>query len=212
MYTSGSTGRPKGVSVTHRGIVRLVHKSAMPPGTEEVFLQLAPISFDGSTFEIWGSLLNGARLVLAPSHQIPQSSGISLESLGRIIRETGVTTLWLTAGLFHLMVEHKLEDLRHVRQLLAGGDVLSVSHVEKFLSSAKASVLINGYGPNHNTTFTCCHVMKGHEQFVSRFPSAARYLKRKCMYWTVIDGQSTKESLASYISAAPDWRAAISVR
>jgi len=57
-----------------------------------------------------------------------------------------------------------------VRQLLAGGDVLSVSHVEKFLSSAKASVLINGYGPTENTTFTCCHVMKGHEQFVSSVP------------------------------------------
>jgi amino acid adenylation domain-containing protein/non-ribosomal peptide synthase protein (TIGR01720 family) len=171
MYTSGSTGRPKGVAVTHRGVVRLVHKpNYVALGPEEVFLQLAPVSFDASTFEIWGSLLNGARLVLAPSHQSPQASGITLESLGRIIREAGVTTLWLTAGLWRLMVEHKLEDLRQVRQLLAGGDVLSVSHVENFLSSAEASALINGYGPTENTTFTCCHAMKGREQFISSVP------------------------------------------
>ncbi len=152
MYTSGSTGTPKGVSVIHRGVVRLVKETNYAQLTpEEVILQLAPISFDASTFEIWGCLLNGGRLVIYP----PNTP--SLEELGQIIQQYQVTTLWLTAGLFHLIVDEKIDALKSLRQLLAGGDVLSVPHVQKFLQTVENCQLINGYGPTENTTFTCCH-------------------------------------------------------
>jgi aspartate racemase len=153
-YTSGSTGTPKGVSVPHRGVVRLVKQTDyINFSTEEVFLQLAPISFDASTLEIWGSLLNGAKLVIMPPHTP------SLEELGQVIQRHQVSTLWLTAGLFHLMVDERLQDLKPVRQLLAGGDILSVSHVQKVLRELPQCQLINGYGPTENTTFTCCYTI-----------------------------------------------------
>ena len=155
MYTSGSTGRPKGVMVGNRAVVRLVRKTNFCNfSPEEVFLQFAPVSFDAATFEIWGPLLNGGTLVLMPP-QVP-----SLEDLGRAIREHGVTTMWMTSGLFNLMVEQRLEDLRPIRQLLAGGDVLSSRHVRKVLETLPDCTVINGYGPTENTTFTCCHVMR----------------------------------------------------
>ena len=155
MYTSGSTGQPKGVSVPHRAVVRLVKETNFVSFAEnEVFLQLAPVSFDASTLELWGSLLNGARLVIAP----PATP--SLAELGEILKHNRVTTLWFTAGLFHLMVDERLEDLKGVRQLLAGGDVLSVSHVERYLAAAAdGAALINGYGPTENTTFSCTYRM-----------------------------------------------------
>ena len=84
---------------------------------------------------------------------------LSLEELARVIRERGVTTLWLTAALFHQMVDEQIESLRGVRQLLAGGETLSVSHVRRMLEVIGKGRLINGYGPTENTTFTCCHVM-----------------------------------------------------
>src|SRR6185369_16977973 len=66
-YTSGSTGQPKGVQVLHRGVVRLVKENDYAHlGQDEVCLQFAPLAFDASTFEIWGVLLNGGRLVLMP--------------------------------------------------------------------------------------------------------------------------------------------------
>ena len=155
MYTSGSTGQPKGVMVENRAVVRLVRNTNFCKfGPEEVFLQFAPVSFDASTLEIWGPLLNGGKLVLMP----PQAA--SLEDLGRAIREHGITTLWLTSGLFNLMVEQRLEDLRPIRQLLAGGDVLSSRHVRRVLENLPDCTVINGYGPTENTTFTCCHVMR----------------------------------------------------
>jgi amino acid adenylation domain-containing protein len=155
IYTSGSTGTPKGVAVPHRAVIRLVRETDyLRFEADEVFLQLAPVTFDASTFELWGSLLNGARLVIMPP-QMP-----SLAELGRALRHYGVTTLWLTAGLFHLMVDERLEDLTGVRQLLAGGDVLSPAHVQRYLATADNGVLINGYGPTENTTFSCTHRMK----------------------------------------------------
>ncbi len=154
MYTSGSTGRPKGVGVTHRNIVRLVRESGFADlGPDQVFLQLAAISFDASTLELWAPLLNGGRLAIMPPHQP------SLAELGEAISRFGVTSLWLTAGLFHQMVDDCLESLRPLRQLLAGGDVLSPPHVRRALSGLPDTTLINGYGPTEGTTFTCCFPM-----------------------------------------------------
>jgi amino acid adenylation domain-containing protein len=150
-YTSGSTGQPKGVSILHRSVNRLVKNTNYADLTaDQTFLQLAPLAFDASTFEIWACLLNGAKLVIMPPHTP------SLEDLGLFIKQHQVTILWLTSGLFNLMVEERIEDLILVRQLLAGGDVLSVPHVRKVLRELKDCQLINGYGPTENTTFTCC--------------------------------------------------------
>ncbi|MEA2693900.1 MAG: hypothetical protein QOJ16_3287, partial [Acidobacteriota bacterium] len=151
MFTSGSTGAPKGVAVTHRGVVRLVRGAGYARfGPEEVFLQLAPAAFDAATFEIWGALLNGGRLV------IPAHGALSLAEIGETLGRHGVTTLWLTAGLFHEMVERNLAGLTSVRQLLAGGDALSPVLVERAVKGLPGTRLINGYGPTEGTTFTCC--------------------------------------------------------
>ncbi|WP_459501588.1 amino acid adenylation domain-containing protein [Bacillus sp. C1] len=151
MYTSGSTGKPKGVSIVHRGVVRLVKENDYAQLDEsKTLLQLAPTAFDASTFEIWGSFLNGGRLAIMPP-------GIStMEQIAKEIERNQVTTLWLTAGLFKLVVDHQLEALKGVHQLLVGGDVVSVPHVQKVLQLGGVQV-INGYGPTENTTFTCCY-------------------------------------------------------
>lgn len=154
-YTSGSTGVPKGVCVNHRGVIRLVKDTNFARfDSNDVFLQLASVAFDASTLEIWGALLNGGRLVVAPPGQL------SLTALGECVEKNGVTVLWLTAGLFHQMVEDHLRYLRNVRVLLAGGDVLSVPMVAQTLSELPRTTFINGYGPTENTTFTCCHLVE----------------------------------------------------
>ena len=155
MFTSGSTGEPKGVAVTHRNVLRLVRGSAFAPFAGEVWAQLAPASFDASTLEIWGPLLNGGTLAVFPPHPP------SLTELADFVARHGVTSLWLTAGLFHQMVEGRLAGLAPLRRLLAGGDVLSPSHVRRVLAELPALTLVNGYGPTEGTTFTCCWEMRG---------------------------------------------------
>jgi amino acid adenylation domain-containing protein len=152
MYTSGSTGTPKGVAVTHRNVVRLIRDQGFAD-FGETFLQLAPLAFDASTLEIWAPLLNGGRLILFPGRRA------SLDEIGEAIARHGVTSLWLTAGLFHQQVDERLEALRPLRQLLAGGDVLDPAHVRRALAALPELRLVNGYGPTENTTFTACHAM-----------------------------------------------------
>ncbi|MBZ4423326.1 non-ribosomal peptide synthetase, partial [Myxococcus sp. RHSTA-1-4] len=125
-------------------------------GPEETFLQLAPISFDASTLELWGALLHGSRLVIFP----PQTP--SLQELARFISSHSITTLWLTAALFDQMMAQHPESLDGVRQLLAGGDVLSVARVRQRLE--RGGMLVNGYGPTESTTFAACYPMTSVEQ------------------------------------------------
>jgi amino acid adenylation domain-containing protein len=165
LYTSGSTGEPKGVAVVHRGVVRLVKGAGYARfGSDEVFLQAAPASFDASTFEIWGPLLNGGRLVVL------ETPTPGLEDLAEAIARHGVTTLWLTAGLFHLAVDECLRDLRPLRQLLAGGDVLSVPRVRAALRGLPDCALVNGYGPTEGTTFSACHSIRDLAESASSVP------------------------------------------
>ncbi|MCF8467030.1 MAG: amino acid adenylation domain-containing protein, partial [Sneathiella sp.] len=152
MYTSGSTGDPKGVTVPNRAVLRLVINPdfvELDPGQR--ILQNSPIAFDAATLEIWGALLNGGELI------IPEDAGQSLRALGKVIADKQITTLWLTAGLFHAMVDERPADLAPLQQLLTGGDVVSPVHAAKLLELYPSIKLINGYGPTENTTFTCCH-------------------------------------------------------
>jgi amino acid adenylation domain-containing protein len=156
MFTSGSTGPPKAVVVPHRAVVRLVRAAdyvRLGPG--EAVLGMAPPAFDASTFEIWGPLLNGGRLVLSPPWPL------TLGELADLLTHEGVTTMWLTAGLFHRVADDRPELFGSLRQLLAGGDVLSPDHVRRALAALpEDAVLVNGYGPTEATTFSCVHVLR----------------------------------------------------
>nr|WP_244172052.1 non-ribosomal peptide synthetase [Myxococcus virescens] len=178
MFTSGSTGKPKGVGVPHRAVSRLVLGTDFAHfGPEEVWLQLAPISFDASTLEVWGALLHGAKLVVYPA------GTPSLEELGRKLESSGVTSLWLTAALFEQMQARQPKALAGVRQLLAGGDALPVLRVKERL--AAGGVLINGYGPTENTTFSSTYRMERPEE-VGASVSIGRPVKNTVAY--VLDG------------------------
>lgn len=153
MYTSGSTGRPKGVVVPQRGITRLVKGQSYARLDEtRALLHLAPVTFDASTFEIWGALLNGGRCVIAPAWKVPEPA-----KLAELITATGITTAWLTASLFNTIVDHAPGTLASVEELLVGGEALSVPHVRRAQELLPRTQLVNGYGPTEGTTFTCCH-------------------------------------------------------
>lgn len=151
LHTSGSTGAPKAVLAPNRAVLRLVQGQSFAPfGPGHTHLHAAPLAFDASVFEIYAALLHGGSLVVVPEPA-------SLSDLAEAIAEEGVTVAWLTAGLFHLMVDHHAAALARLQCLLAGGDVLSPAHVAKLKQRAPGLHLVNGYGPTENTVFTCCH-------------------------------------------------------
>ena len=148
LFTSGSTGLPKGVIVPHRAVSRLVFGlRVVQLDSSEVVLHLAPLSFDASTFEIWGALLHGARLVVS-SEDLPD-----FRSLEETILRHGVTTAWLTSSLFNQIIDTSPDILRGLRQILTGGEALSPSHVRRALDLVPGARIVNGYGPTETTTF-----------------------------------------------------------
>jgi non-ribosomal peptide synthetase component F len=96
-------------------------------GPDDRLLHLAPISFDAALFEIWGSLLHGACLVLAPP------CPLDLAALAQLLQRERISVLWLTAGLFHAMVASHPDALAAIPTLLAGGDVLDPGAVRRLL-------------------------------------------------------------------------------
>ncbi|WP_432408908.1 amino acid adenylation domain-containing protein [Wukongibacter sp. M2B1] len=152
MYTSGSTGKPKGVIVEHKNVVRLVKNTNYINFMQgDCILQTGALTFDASTFEIWGTLLNGLSL-----YMVNKSIILDANKLANVLNEYKITTIWLTSSLFNQLSKGNPEMFSPVKNLLVGGDVLSLQHINEVRNRCSKLNIINGYGPTENTTFSIC--------------------------------------------------------
>jgi amino acid adenylation domain-containing protein len=150
IYTSGSTGQPKGVLVEHRSVIRLVVGSGYAPlGPGDCVAHCANPAFDASTWEVWGALLNGARLQV-----VPHADVLAPDRFAQVLIEAEVTALWLTVGLFNAYVDALGPAFGRLNYLLIGGDALDPRTVARLLDGPyRPRHLLNGYGPTETTTF-----------------------------------------------------------
>ncbi len=166
IYTSGSTGRPKGASIPHRAIVRLVWQAnfaALDP--TDVVAQASNASFDAATFEIWGALVNGARLV-----GIPKDVALAPALLARELRRRGATTLFLTTALFNQVAREEPNAFAEMRHVLFGGEAVDPRAVAAVLHARPPQRLLHVYGPTENTTFSTWHDVRAVEHDATTVP------------------------------------------
>jgi natural product biosynthesis luciferase-like monooxygenase protein/amino acid adenylation domain-containing protein len=149
IYTSGSTGQPKGVAVPHRAVHNLVRGTNYITLEEsDVVAQVSNSSFDAATFEIWGALLAGARLVI-----IEKDVALAAHALAAQLKAHGVTTLFLTTALFNHMARELPAAFRGLRHLLFGGEAVEPKWVREVLDKGQPRRLLHVYGPSETTTF-----------------------------------------------------------
>lgn len=150
LYTSGSTGQPKGILIPHKAVSRLViNTHYVEFQTTDAIAQVSSCSFDAATFEIWGALLHGARLVI-----IPKDVLLSPPEFAAQLSQHAVTILFLTTALFNQLVNDVPTAFAGVRYLLFGGEAADPQRVRQILSQQPPQHLLNVYGPTENTTFS----------------------------------------------------------
>ncbi|HEX2091511.1 MAG TPA: amino acid adenylation domain-containing protein [Longimicrobiaceae bacterium] len=151
IYTSGSTGQPKGTEVPHRAIPGFFRGADYVCFDEhQVLLQHSSTSWDALTLELWPALLSGGTCVLYPGQTSEPAT------LGEQVRAHGVSTLWLSSAYFNSIVDTAPQILEGVRQVMVGGEALSVLQVRRALELYPQMRLVNGYGPSECTVFTTC--------------------------------------------------------
>ncbi|MDW6053303.1 bacitracin non-ribosomal peptide synthetase BacC [Bacillus paralicheniformis] len=149
VYTSGSTGTPKGVVIPHYSAARVVQNTNYIDITEDdAILQLSNYSFDGSVFDIFGALLNGASLVL-----IEKETVLNTHELAEVIEKERVSVMFITTALFNTLADINIGCLAKLRKILFGGERASIPHVRKVLNHVGRDKLIHVYGPTESTVY-----------------------------------------------------------
>jgi D-alanine--poly(phosphoribitol) ligase subunit 1 len=198
-FTSGSTGRPKGVPIRHRGVNRLVSGARYARlGEDSRLLQLAPVTFDAATFEIWGALLTGGTCVLYPDARL------SLSKLGRVLRESRVNVLFLTTALFNSVVDEAPDALTGVGTVLTGGERASVPRMAEAVRRYGPGRLVHVYGPTESTTFATYQPVDTLRADAGELP-IGRPVQNTRLY--VVDGDGPVEELCEPERSGEIWLA-----
>ncbi|EHR51364.1 amino acid adenylation enzyme/thioester reductase family protein [Saccharomonospora marina XMU15] len=164
VFTSGSTGIPKGVGNTHRNIVDLSLDQAFATGAHDRMLQHSPLTFDVLAYEMWVPLLVGGTVIVAPPGDL---DAISVEQL---IAEFRVRSLWLTAGLFHVMAEENPSGFAGLQEVWTGGDVVAPAAARRVMEHCPGTTVVNGYGPTETTVFATCYPLPRNTVYQGSLP------------------------------------------
>jgi amino acid adenylation domain-containing protein len=155
IYTSGTTGKPKGILTTHYNVVRVVkNTNYIHLKVGDKLLQLSNYAFDGSVFDIYGALLNGAALVLIEKERV-----LAVDQLANVIRREQITVFFVTTALFNVLVELNIECFENIRNVLFGGERVSVEHSGRALEYLGKERIIHVYGPTETTVYATYYII-----------------------------------------------------
>lgn len=150
IYTSGSTGKPKGVQITHKNLVNFIYtfnKSFTNIDNLDYFLSSTNISFDVSIFELFLSILNGAKLVLYNEESITD-----IINYATYIIKNNITMLYIPPNILNDVYSIlKSSSYSKITKLLVGVEGIKKSTLNKFYNLNPNMIIVNGYGPTETT-------------------------------------------------------------
>ena len=159
MYTSGSTGTPKGVTIPHRGIIDYAHWVLDTFRFDEttVMANQAPFYFDNSTFDIYGSLLCGGKLILTP--EVLMMFPVRLPEF---LAEKEVTSIfWVPTVMINVANSGILEtvSLPKLKNVSFCGEVMPNKQLNIWRRFLPHCTYANLYGPTEITDVCCYYVV-----------------------------------------------------
>ncbi|CAH0301706.1 non-ribosomal peptide synthetase [Roseomonas sp. CECT 9278] len=148
-FTSGSTGTPKCSAVRQAAVARLVvDTDYIAIRQHERVAHMASPAFDATTFEVWGTLLNGATVVV-----VDHDTVLDPQALAAALRDGAVTTAFVTTALLHRAAEETPDAFATLDTLLFGGEACNPALVKRILAEGAPRRLLHMYGPSETTTF-----------------------------------------------------------
>ncbi|HEY7418000.1 MAG TPA: amino acid adenylation domain-containing protein, partial [Ktedonobacteraceae bacterium] len=174
IYTSGSTGKPKGVAVTHKNLLNLVfwHVRTYALTTADRTTQLAGVSFDASAWEIWPTLVAGARLYL-----VNEEVRLSPPKLRDWLSAQSITVSFVPTPLAEELLALSWPASIALRSLLTGGDRL-----HRYPTADLPFQLVNHYGPTECTVLATAAVITPDTEETTSLPTIGRAIANTQLY------------------------------
>ncbi|MEM9243889.1 MAG: amino acid adenylation domain-containing protein, partial [Pseudomonadota bacterium] len=148
IYTSGTTGQPKGVMIAHHSMINLVSNQIdlLHISKNSRILQVASLSFDAMIWEIYCTLICGARLYIC-SEKIKQDTN----TLANALKTKQISIVMLPPA---LLSTFELIDAPALKTLVVAGELCQ----EKIMRlQSQCCQIINAYGPTESTVCVSAH-------------------------------------------------------
>jgi D-alanine--poly(phosphoribitol) ligase subunit 1 len=152
IFTSGSTGEPKGVQISTESIQSFTKWmcSDFNFSSQDVFINIAILSFDLSVYEVMSFGALGAGLVLNDT----QTTENSEKLIQRIEQNKG--TVWVSTPSFALAYARMIPDQRltSIAYFLFCGETLPHATAQNLQKNFPKAIIYNTYGPTEATVAT----------------------------------------------------------
>ncbi|KIA75706.1 NRPS-like enzyme [Aspergillus ustus] len=158
-HTSGTSGKPKAVKLFASGLINLCRD----PGANwskrgHRVGHAASVVFDISLVEIWGSLLNGATIVVLPMETV-----LDPLELSNFIRHQRLDVLQLTTSLLNVTAHACPSAFTTLDTLITGGEAINCQSIRSIFDSGPPRRIINGYGPTECSVYCLWHCVTPRE-------------------------------------------------
>ena len=151
LFTSGSTGQPKGVMIPHETILCFLDWALDYFGISagDRIAQHAPLRFDLSTFDMFGTLRAGAEL-----HIVPPQLNLLPHRLGKFIRDHRLTQILCVPSVLNMLAKFDVVrdgDFPELSRVLFAGEVLPTPVLAYWMRKLPQAKFTNLYGPTETT-------------------------------------------------------------